>query len=78
MRKLSEMDKHKPFAAQYNAEMHKAMKVEGKLIEAEIQLSLREATRVENQQETTMAEARQSVLHDQLVTGAGGQGPVHF
>ena len=65
MRKLSEMDAHKPFAAQYNAEMHKAMKVEGKLIEAEIQLSA--ATLAQDQQEATMAEARQSVLHDQLV-----------
>ena len=65
MRKLSEMDMHKPFAAQYNAEMHKAMKVEGKLMEAEIQLMA--ATQAANQQEATMAEARQSVLHDQLV-----------
>ena len=56
MRKLSEMDTHAPFAAHYNAEMHKSMKVEGTLMDVEIQL--REATWAENHQEATMAKAR--------------------
>ena len=64
-RKLCEMDASKPFAAQYNAEMSKAMKLEAKLLEAEY--AREEAAKKDDQVEQLRAEARHDVLHDQLV-----------